>query len=390
MKNTVFVLVIAALSAISVAPPASAEPGVSADTITIGQWGPQTGPAALWGSVARGTETYFKMLNDEGGINGRKLKLVIRDDAYMPAKTKAVVKELLDDFKVFAFVGGVGTATGMAVKDLITEQKAPWVGMATGSSHFYSPPNPYVFALYPQYAGEAAVLTKYALDTLKKTKIAVLYQNDDYGKEGLKGVESVLSARGLAAVEKVSVEVLDRDLSSQVMKLKASGADAVVLWVLPTHAAIALGAARKVGFTPQWISSSTLSDAPLMYKLTEGAWDGVVFGSFLELPDSDSPLMTKYREAHKKYTDPAKERWGVFFYAGFAFAEPLVEALKKAGKEPTREGFVKAMETLKGFKGIMGPVTFSPGKRQGMNSVFVSKCEKGKAVKLTDWIEMDK
>ena len=129
--------------------------GVSKDTILVGQTGPQTGPAALWGAVARGTATYFAMINEEGGIHGRKLKLLIRDDAYQPTKTKAAVMELAEKERVFAFVGGVGTGTGMAVKGYLSDKKIPWIGPGSGSSHWAAKPGRYLFSVYPTYETEA-------------------------------------------------------------------------------------------------------------------------------------------------------------------------------------------------------------------------------------------
>ena len=375
--------------------------GVTDTTIKIGQWGPQTGPAALWGAVARGTGCYLEMLNAEGGINGRKFEYFLRDDGYQPNRTKAIVKELLDNVGVFGFAGGVGTSPGMAVMGDLVKNDVPWVGASTGSTHWAFPPKKTVFAVYPNYPDEAAILTNYILFTLKKDKIAFFYQNDDYGKEGLKGALNELKAHGKALVAEVPVEVTDTDLASHVMKMKGSGAEVVIMWVLPKHAAIVLGTAAKLGYKPQWVTSSTLSDAPLMYKITKGLWNGVIFGNFAELPDSDNPLMVKYRAAFDKFADKKSDHWGVFFYAGFGFAEPMVEGIRRAGKDLTVDSFVKSMETLKGFKGIMGKITYAPGERQGMREVFLAKCDTaemktadgktekvGKAVRLSDWIEV--
>ncbi|MFZ3048251.1 MAG: ABC transporter substrate-binding protein, partial [Desulfatirhabdiaceae bacterium] len=130
---------------------AVAEEGVTDTEIHIGQWGPQTGPAAAWGSVARGTDAYFKMINDEGGINGRKLVLHMFDDGYNPAKTMAGVKDLQEGKGMFAWVSGVGTATGLAVRDYLMQKKIPWVGPASGSQVWVTPPSKYLFGVYPQY-----------------------------------------------------------------------------------------------------------------------------------------------------------------------------------------------------------------------------------------------
>ncbi|MFH2013335.1 MAG: ABC transporter substrate-binding protein [Pseudomonadota bacterium] len=366
----------------------ASEVGVSEDAIQIGQWSPQTGPAALWGAVARGTETYFKMLNAEGGIHGRKLILHIRDDAYQPPRTVAAVKELIGRVGVFGFVGGVGTATGMAVKRYLNDQKIPWVGPASGSSRWADPPTRYLFALYPNYDDEAQLLVSYAYNTLKKDKIAFFYQNDDYGKEGLLGAKKTLEKYNVKLTQEISIEPLDTDVSSQLLRLRMSKPDIVILWLMPKHAAMAVGAAAKMGFKPIWMTTSTLSDAPMMYSITNGMWEGVFFDTFAELPDSQHPLMIKYKKAHGEFAAP-NERWGIFFYAGFLFAEPMVEALKRAGRNLTRENFVEAMETIKHWNGGIGhDITFGPNQRQGQRSVFLGKCEKGKAVKISDWLEV--
>jgi ABC-type branched-subunit amino acid transport system substrate-binding protein len=362
--------------------------GVTDTEITIGQWGPQTGPAALWGAVARGTDLYFKMINEEGGINGRKIKYVLRDDGYNPAKTKAIAKEFVENIGVFAVVGGVGTGPGMAVRDYLTENKVPWVGPSTGSSHFTRPTNPYIFGVYPLYKDEAYLLTKYAYEN-KGKKIAFFYQNDDYGKEGLEGAEIALKELGGALVAKVSVEVPDTDLSSHALKLKESGADVVIMWLLPKHAAIILGESAKLGYKPQWISSNTLSDAPVMMNITKGLWAGVITSMFGDLPNEDTPLMKKYREAHQKMA--ASERWGSFYYAGIIWAEPLVESLKMAGKDVTTEKVLTSLETMNKWRGIGPPLTYTKDEHQGAKSVKISQVlENGDVKPLSDWLQITK
>ncbi|MBF0474602.1 MAG: ABC transporter substrate-binding protein [Deltaproteobacteria bacterium] len=364
---------------------AAAETGVTDKEIRIGQWGPQTGPAALWGAVARGTECYFKMLNDEGGVNGRQLKLFLRDDGFQPPRTKAVVKELVDNVGVFAFVGGVGTACGMAVKDFLAEKKIPWIAPSGGSSHWTSPPSKYLFAIYPKFVDEAGILTRYAIETMKKNKLAFFFQNDDYGKEGLRGVKAQLKKYNLELLAEVPVEVIDTDLSTHCLKLKESGADTVILYVLPKHAAIMLGAAAKLGYKPQFMSSSTLGDAPMMNQITKGLWSGVVFANFALPPSSKNPLMIKYHAAQEKYAP--NEKWGLFFYAGILYAEPLVEAIKRCGKDVTRENLISKLETLNKFQGISGAITFSPTQRQGNRSVYLGKClPDGQVEVLSGWI----
>lgn len=364
--------------------------GVTDTEILVGQWGPQTGPAAPWGAVARGTDLLFKIINEEGGIHGRKIKYFLRDDSYQPAKTKAIAKELVEQIGVFAVAAGVGVATGMTARDYLMENKVIWVGPATGVYEWIHPIQKYLFAVYPLYDDEAFNLTGYLYEKLGFKKIAMFYQNDDYGKQGMMGVERYLLRKKINLVAKVSAEVTDRDLSTHALKLKNSGAEAVIMWTNPTGAALILTEAAKIGFKPQWATSNTLSDSALMMLITKGLWGGMINSFFGELPDSNHPLMVKYREWHKKLAP--QERWGVFYYAGILFAEPFVEGLRRTGRNLTPDTFVKAMETIKDFQGIGPPLTYTnPMDRQGGKHVFYGKVKPdGNIERLTDWIRITK
>ncbi|HMK51020.1 MAG TPA: ABC transporter substrate-binding protein [Thermodesulfobacteriota bacterium] len=372
--------------------PASAQKvrGVTDTEILIGQTGPQTGPAAAWGSVARGSGLFFKGLNDEGGIHGRKIKYFLRDDSYQPAKTKAIANELVEQIGIFGVVGCVGVGPGMSVRDYYTENKVLMVSFGcSGVTNWINPFNKYIFPMYPLYIDEAYALTRYFFEQMKITKVAMFYQNDDYGKQGLEGVERYEKEKGLKLLASVSAEVTDRDLSSHALKLKNSGAEAVVMWAMPTHGALLLAECAKIGYKPQWGTSSTLSDGPLMLQITKGLWAGMIHSFFGELPDSDHPLMVKYRAWHKKY-EP-EERWGVFYWAGITFAEPLAEGLRRAGKNVTPESFIKAMETLKDWRQTGTPLTFTPTDHQGAKYTFFTQVQPdGTFKKLTDWIRITK
>jgi ABC-type branched-subunit amino acid transport system substrate-binding protein len=372
---------------------AMAEEGISDTEIHIGQWGPQTGPAAPWGSVARGTGDYFKMINAEGGIHGRKIVYHMFDDAYNPAKTKAGVKELQEGTGIFAWACGVGTAPGLAVRDYILSRKIPWVGPATGSSHWITPPNKYLFAAYPLYYIEAKALVRLGVEEMGFKRVAIAYQNDDYGKNGLEAARKELIAHGMKLVAAVPVELKDQDMKPHVMKLRQSKADMVLLWVGPVHAVRIIGTSKAMKFMPQFMSTSTCSDFPLLMHISKGLWQGVITTAFGELPDSDLPLMKKYKkEVHEQFA-AKDERWGMFYYGGIIFVEPMVEGLKRAGRDLTRESFVSAMESIKGFKGIGGEISydiFNPRNgyacRGGMKEIYIIQClEGGKAKKLSDW-----
>jgi ABC-type branched-subunit amino acid transport system substrate-binding protein len=388
-KKVVFSCVaVLAFLALAIAAFAAAPTGFDDKEIRIGQWGPQTGPAAAWGNVARGSKLLFDVVNEEGGIHGRKIKYFIRDDMYNPAQTVAVVKELVERQGVFAFVGGVGAACGMAVKDYLAANKIIWVGPSAAYNDFVFPVNPYLFAVYPLYKDEASILAKYVVEKLKMKKIGMLYQNDGYGKDGLTGVKDRLAKYKMSLVAEIPVEPTEKDLASQILKLKNSGAETVVMYVNPTVAVITLRTSATIGFKPQWVSSNTLSDYGLMFRITGGLWEGVITGAFAEIVDSKHPLMVKYREAAKRLTP--EERWGVFYYAGIAFADPLVEALKRVGQNLSTEATLKALNSIKDYQTIGPKITWTEKIHQGTDSVQIHKCGPGaSSIMLQDWTAND-
>jgi len=336
-------------------------PGIGDTEIRIGQWAALTGPAAAWGAVARGAEAYFKMINDEGGINGRMIKHLVFDDQYNPARTVAGIKELVEGPGVFAFVAGDCTACALAARDYLVEKKIIW--MALGNAWSIKPDRHFFF-IYPNYLDEASILVKYAVESMGKKKIAFFYQNDDYGKGGLKGAQQQLEKYKMKLAAEVPVEPQDRDLKSHTMALKNAEPDAVILWVNPTSAVIMRKTAAAMKFAPLWMAPSTLADPALMNQITSGLWEGTIFSCLAELPDADIPLMKKYHAAFEKYV-PKGERWGIMYLAGFGFAEPLVEALKKVGRDVTTDNVIAELDKMTDFKGIFGHITFRPEDRQG-------------------------
>lgn len=379
-----FCLLLVTLGCASVAIAQDKVRGVTDTEILIGQWGPQTGPAALWGAVGRATGVLFELVNSEGGIHGRKIKYFLRDDAYQPSKTKAVAKEFVDDIGVFGVVGGVGTSCGMAVREYLTTNKIPWVSPASGSSHWTEPFNKYIFSTFPQYYQEAFVETQYVVEKMNKKKIGFFYQNDDYGKEGLDGSKKYLASKGMQLVAEVPIEVTDTDLKTHALKLKDSGAELVILWVNPKHAAMMVGVAKSVGYDPQWLACSTLSDPDMFFKITKGLWKGVIYGNFVNMA---TPLVKKYLEAQQKWA-PKETYTGLFYLAGFYFAEPMVEGLKRAGKDLNPESFIKAMESIKDWNDWLGyNCTFTADDHQGVKSVYLEQCgDNGERIKVSDWL----
>lgn len=395
-----------------------AEEGVTNRKIHIGSFGPLTGPAALWGDVLRGADFLFRMINDEGGIHGRRIVYHYFDDGYNPARTQAGVKKLQENVGIFAWQGGVGSETGLSIVDYLTNRRIPWVGPLAGTDQWVNPPRKNVFALYPHYQLEAKVLCRYAVETLQKKRIAVVYQNDTYGKNGLKGGAEEMAMRNMDLVAAIPVERTQLDMDEVAYQLSNTHADAVLLWLTPVGALRVLSTCKTMDNPPQWMGSSSLSDFSVMYKVSKGLLKGMITANFADL--SNTPLLQKYKKAYDKYNKPKKEigvddllliqlrkykkvntyaemksgiKWGMFFHAGIGFAEPLIEGLKRSGRNLTRERLIEAMESLRDFRGVGAPINFqsfdpgNPGCRQGMNKVYLIQClEGGKSRRLTDWM----
>jgi len=353
----------------------SVVPGVTDTEIKVGSWGPLTGPAALWGSIPKSIDAYFKMINDEGGIHGRKINLIYKDDAYDPSRTVPVVRELVQKEEVFAVAGGVGTAPNMAVMGFLEENKVPWVTPMTGATAMTQPIKENIYSTFTLYFDEGEIMAKHALNEMSLSKIAIIYQNDDFGKSGLVGAKKILQKNNLDFVAALPVEITDTDLSSHVARLKDSGAEAVMLWVLPRQAAIVLGTSSVVNFKPQWMASQVLSDMALMFDITKGGWKDVLyaFPTDVNYNDKSNPTMSKYQEAYKKYYP--EERWGAFAYSGFLAMEPFAEALRIAGKDLTRASFLEALSSLNNYSGASGvPISFSKDKHLGSRTMYLMKC----------------
>ncbi|MBF0121617.1 MAG: ABC transporter substrate-binding protein [Desulfobacterales bacterium] len=371
---------------------ALAEEGLTDTEIHIAQFGPMSGPAIAWGSVVKGGDLAFKIINDEGGINGRKIVYHMVDDGYIPAKTKFGVKQMQETTGVFAWIGGVGTATALSVKDYISNKSVPWISPLSGAKEWIDPPNKYIFAMYPLLSMEARTLCNYAVKTMNKTKIAMVYQNDGYGKSGLAGAEEEMAKLNIQLVAKVAVEPTASELSPAALELKKVEADTVLIWLTPFAGLKLLQAAKTMKYEPQWMGGVSFADFPLMFKLSKGMWKDMICTNYA---DYNAPQVAKYKEAFKKYAQP-DETWSTFYQVGIAVVEVLAEALKNAGKDLTREKLIAELEKLNNFKGSGGPIGFKPFNasdsscRKGTNSVNIVQClDGGETKQLTDYIKLE-
>jgi ABC-type branched-subunit amino acid transport system substrate-binding protein len=359
--------------------------------IRIGQWGPQTGPAASWGAVARGSRLVFDMVNEEGGIHGRQIRYFIRDDQYSPSQTIAGVRNLVDRQGVLAFVGGVGSAPAMAVRNYLQRNKIIWVGVVAGAKALREPHNPYLWCMWPSYEDDASVMAKFLVETKKFKKIGMLYQNDDYGLDPLAAVQQRLKSYNMELTLAVSVEPTESDLFSQVARLKAAGVEAVIGYVAPKQGAIALRNAVSIGFRPQWIHSFNLCDFTYMNHITEGLWakEKVMTTAFTEdVFDMSIPSIKRYHDAAKRIAPG--ERWGIFYSAGIYAAEPLVYALQKVGRDLSEDALINELNKITKFKGIGPEITWtSMNHLPPMAFRIWQSGPKGEVIVIQDWTEND-
>ena len=348
--------------------------------------GSQTGPASPWGAAARGADFYFKMINDQGGVHGRSVTHRMFDDSFQPARTLAGVRELVEVEDVFAFVGGIGAAGGRAVMNGLTARGIPWVSPGSGAIQWTQPLKKNIFAVIPPARDQASLLAWFAVRIMQREKIAIIFQDDDHGRGLQEGARLQLESHALKPALEIPVKADDPDLKSVISRLKEAGPEVVIVSIIPAQAVILRKAARNFPFKPDWMTDCSLSDARLMYKMTEGLWEGTVFTSYLPPPESRSAALTRYRNAFHKYALKG-ERWGTFFYSGIAWAEPLVEALQRCGRNPTREALIRELEGMTNFQGIMGPIRFGPDDHLGFRQLYLAETiKKGDVRQRSGWL----
>jgi ABC-type branched-subunit amino acid transport system substrate-binding protein len=358
---------------------AQTRPGVTDTEIRIGTWGPQSGPAAAWGTVITAIDAYFRWVNDQGGIHGRNLVLVSRDDGYDPARSVAAVRELNDRERVFAFVGGIGTANGLAVMPIVKREGIPWVSPSTGSTVFARESDGLIFATFTNYEVESALMTRYAVEELGNTRLAIFYQNDDYGEEGLRGMEEEVerlreAGHNITIVDRVSYERAETNMAVQALRLRGGDADAVLMYSTPGAAAALIAEFQRLDYRPRILASSTLLDPTL---LANPGMQGALLASFLRLPSvivgegngdpiADDILMNVImRYAPEAARDPFRA------LAGVGFAQPLVEALRAAGPDVSRESLLEALRAIEGYDtGLFANLDFTESF-QGNNSIIL-------------------
>jgi len=356
-------------------------PGITASSITIGSTQPLTGPAAPgYSEIAPASNAYFVYLNQHGGVFGRKVLYEYLDDGYNPTNTASQTRKLILDTKVFAMFSSLGTPTHLAVVDYINSEKVPDLFVSSGCNCWNNVPKyPNTFGWQTDYTIEGKILGQYIKQNLSGKKVGYFYQNDEFGLDGVKGLDDQLGASSIASRQ--NYVPTNTNVGPQIAALQASGAQVVVSYTIPAFTALALLSAAKLGYHPTWVVSNVGSDVTtltgLVSKFSQGAVGGKLLGGIVTdnyLPfssDTSNPWITLFKQIHDQYI-PSLPFDGNVIY-GMAQAYTMAQALKAAGRNPTRSSFVKSLESTKlsGGPGL-APLGFASDNHLGYLGVQVA------------------
>lgn len=361
-------------------------PAFAADPIRIGTSGPLSGSLSLLGQGVRdGLEVYFRHINDQGGINGRKVELIAEDDGYDPMRTLAAARKLSEQDKVVAFISPVGTPGVAALIPYATERRTPIVGPYAFSHTLTSPTKKYVFTTLSEVRVQAGLIGDYVTGKLKAKRVAVIYQNDDFGQDAVIGLEERMKKTGVS-LTKLPYERGSTNFSGVVAQARESGADNVVFLGIPVAAALVMKEAGKMGWKPQFSGHNALGD-PQTFELAGAALaEGAIAVALMEPLDSSKPQVAEFIARQKKYLPRTKPT--TYSMHGYNVAQLVAEVIKRVPGEPTGEKIAAELEKVRDLNmGLMGPLTFTADRHAGSDSVAFMRAQSGKWVLVTDWVK---
>ena len=330
--------------------------GATDSEIKIGNIMPYSGPASAYGTIGKAQAAYFKKINEEGGINGRKINFITVDDGYSPPKAVEMARRLVEQDQVLFVFQSLGTPSNSAIHKYMNAKKVPQLFVATGASKWNDPKNfPWTMGWQPNYYTEGSIYAQHVLQTKPDAKVAVLYQNDDYGKDLLKGVEDGLGDKAKTMiVAKVSYETTDPTVDSQIVQLQASGANVFINITTPKFGAMAIRKAYDIGWKPvQYLNNVAASIGSVLVPAGLEKAVGVITTQYLKdsLDDrwkNDKAMKDWYAFMAKYYPDGnLKDGSNVY---GYAVAQTLVNVLKQCGDNLTRENVMKQAASLKDWR----------------------------------------
>jgi branched-chain amino acid transport system substrate-binding protein len=367
-------------------------PGVTDDEVVIGMSCPMSGPAALWAAMYLGNSAWAQHINAQGGIHGRKIRWVVKDDGYNPSRALANFMEMKDS--VFAYGTVMGSATANATKDFFIESGVPVVHVHANPRIWMDVPRSqmnHIFIAYADYVDEADTITRVAVNQIGVKKIALFGQNDDWGKGAKDGIDRAMKSLGGKAsfVGYVPYELTDRAMAAHAQRLRDTAADAVLIFAAPTQASLVIREMAKIGYRPKIFTCTPLGD-PLMYRITGELWEGAypAASGNLDMPGVDAradeilSILVKY--------EPKLAGTPYLGITGSTTMMLIEEALRRAGRHLTRESFIEAMASLEDFKagGMGAPISFGEN-RHGLNAIRLFQAKDGKHIPISDYFVFD-
>jgi branched-chain amino acid transport system substrate-binding protein len=327
------------------------DPGITKTEIKLGGSYPFSGPASAYKTIADGAKAYFKKVNDEGGVNGRKIKFETLDDGYEPPRAVENARRLVEQDQVFALFNTLGTANNIAIWDYMNQKKVPQLFVATGGSEFGADvkAHPMTIGWQPDYVTEAHVYAEYLKKVKPSAKVAILYQNDAFGKDLMGGFDDGIKGSNIKVVARESYEATDPTVASQVSKLAHSGADTFLNITTPKFSAQAIVAVAKSGWHPLHILNNVGASKALVLKPAGlDISKGIVSTTYYKDPEdpqwADDPAMKDYKAGIKAYSSKSDPN-DPFHVYGWGAAQTMVDALKQM-KEPTRASLMDTVRNL--------------------------------------------
>jgi branched-chain amino acid transport system substrate-binding protein len=339
--------------------------GATDTEIKIGNIMPYSGPASSYGVIGKTEEAYFRKINAEGGINGRKINFISYDDGYSPPKTVEQARKLVESDEVLLIFNSLGTPPNSAIQKYMNTMKVPQLFVATGATKWDDPKNfPWTMGWQPSYQSETQIYAKYILKNKPDAKIGVLYQNDDYGKDYLKGLKDGLGAKGAKLiVAEDSYETTEPTIDSHIVSLKASGADVFVDITIPKFAAQAIKKNAEIGWKPlHFLNSVSSSIGATIKPAGFDAAQSIISSAYIKDPTDpqwkDDPGMKTFNAFLDKYY-PEANRNDAFVVYGYTVAQNMVYVLKQCGDNLTRANVMEQAASIKGLKldGLLPGIT---------------------------------
>jgi branched-chain amino acid transport system substrate-binding protein len=355
------------------------DPGVSDTEIKIGNTMPYSGPASVYGIVGKTMAAYFKKINAEGGINGRMINFISYDDSYSPPKTLEQARKLVESDEVFLIFGSVGTASSAAIQKYMNNKKVPLLFVLSGASRFNDPKNfPWVMPLFPSYQDEGRIYGKYLLQNHASDKIGILYQNDDYGKDILRGLKGGLTGK-MPIVAEMPYEATDTTVDSQIVTLRASGASVFLNAATAKPAAQAIRKVAELGWKPvQLLNNLSTSIAGVLKPAGLVNSIGILSAGYIKDPADPSwhndEAYKEWRAFMDKYY-PDGDRTNGLTVSSYIYAQALVYVLRQCGTDLSRQNVMRQAASIKNLElkmllpGITintGPDDYAPIKQMQM------------------------